>query len=69
MFLNVAMLVVFALVTIFFVRFIVENVSYAKRSIAAADTHCIVRAVGAIVVSVLSITAIWLEAGFYYYFA
>lgn len=67
--LNIIMLVVFGLATLFFVAFIAENTAYAKRSIEMQDTTCIIRAVGAIIVSVLAITAIWLQAGYYYFFA
>ena len=67
--LNILMLVVFSAVTLFFIGFIISNASYAKRSIALNDTHCIVRAVGAIILSVTVIAALWVEAGFYHFFA
>lgn len=67
--LSILMLVVFSLATLFFIGFIVENATYAKRSIALEDTACIIRAVGAIIVSALAVTALWLQAGYYFFFA
>lgn len=67
--LNLIMLVVFSAVTLFFVYYIAVNASYAKRSAAADDTHCLIRAVGAIVLSISVIAALWIEAGFVHFFA
>ena len=67
--LNLIMLVVFSAVTLFFVYYIAVNASYAKRAANLEDTHCLVRAVGAIILSVAVITALWIEAGFVYFFA
>ncbi len=67
--LNIITLVVFSAVTLFFVSFIASNVSYAKRSIAIADKHCIIRAIGAIIVSVSVLVALWAQACYLFLFA
>ncbi|QFJ54858.1 hypothetical protein [Pseudobutyrivibrio xylanivorans] len=66
--LNLIILVVFSAVTLFFVYFIAVNASYAKRSAKLEDSHCLVRAVGAIIMSVAVIVALWVEAGFVHFF-
>ncbi len=67
--LNIIMLVVFSAVTLFFLFFIASNASYAKRSIELNDSVCLVRAIGAIMLSLAVIAGLWIEAGFYHFFA
>jgi hypothetical protein len=66
---NLIMLVVFSAVTLFFVCYIISNVSYAKRSLELNDSHCLTRAVGAIIVSATSIAALWAQACYLFFFA
>lgn len=65
--LNLIVLVVFSAVTLFFLNYIVSSVAYAKRSAELEDSHCLTRAVGAIIVSVTTLVALWAQA-FYLFF-
>ena len=65
--LNLIVLVIFSAVTLFFLNYIVSSVAYAKRSAEIEDSHCLTRAVGAIIVSVTTLVALWAQA-FYLFF-
>ncbi|SDB24198.1 hypothetical protein SAMN02910298_01200 [Pseudobutyrivibrio sp. YE44] len=65
--LNILILTVFSAVTLFFAYYIASSASYAKRSAKLDDAHCLVRAVGAIILSITVIAALWIEAAFYYF--
>lgn len=67
--LNLIVLVVFSAVTLFFVLFIASNSRYAKRSFEMEDSHCLTRAVGAIIVSVVTLAALWAQACYLFFFA
>ncbi|MDC7280570.1 hypothetical protein NXH64_13790 [Butyrivibrio fibrisolvens] len=67
--LNLIVLVVFSAVTLFFVNYIVSSVAYAKRSAEIEDSHCLTRAVGAIIVSVTTLVALWAQAFYLFFFA
>lgn len=67
--LNLIILAVFSAVTLFFVYFIATNASYAKQSVELEDAHCLRRAVGAIIMSVAVIAALWAQAFYLYFFA
>ncbi|SCZ80466.1 hypothetical protein [Pseudobutyrivibrio xylanivorans] len=67
--LNLIVLVVFSAVTLFFLNYIVSSVSYAKRSAELEDSHCLTRAVGAIILSVTVIAALWAQAFYLFFFA
>ena len=67
--LNLIVLVVFSAVTLFFLNYIVSSVAYAKRSAEIEDSHCLTRAVGAIILSVAVIIALWAQAFYLFFFA
>ncbi len=67
--LNLIVLVIFTVVTLFFLNYIVSSVAYAKRSAEIEDSHCLTRAVGAIIVSVTTLVALWAQAFYLFFFA
>ena len=67
--LNLIVLVVFSAVTLFFLNYIVSSVAYAKQSAELEDSHCLRRAVGAIILSITTIAALWAQACYLFFFA
>ena len=64
---EIVMLVVFSCVIMFFIYFIASNVLWTRRPEFANDSDCNKRSMGYIIMSVMTIIAILVTVGMYYF--
>ncbi len=64
---NIMILAVFSAVTMFFVYCIAISAHFAKRSAELNDSACVIGAFRTIIFSVFIISALWLQAAYFYF--
>ncbi len=65
--LNIFMLTVFSIDTLFFLYIIVSNARYARKQLAQNHTVHLAHVAGSILLCVVVLAGLWIEAGYKYF--